>query len=196
MEIREVACDVCLRIREEFPREFLASDPAGFATMAAGCPVKQVYRFLGYELDPVRRVISRGGDLLPMAPKVVDTLRVLVEHAGEVVDKDTLMHAVWPDTSVVESSLTRNISLLRKILVQDGSSQVVIQTVSKRGYRFVPPVEVVAEMRHPDGAAALPPAAAIAAGWTRRQTLTFTGAALACAAVALMMGAIATAPGS
>ena len=108
-------------------------------------PAKRGYRFLGYDLDPVRRVIARDGDLLPMPPKVVDTLVVLVEHAGEVVDKDTLMHAVWPDTSVVESSLTRNISLLRKALGDGRTGENVIQTVSKRGYRFVPPVETVDE---------------------------------------------------
>ena len=111
--------------------------------------MKQLYRFLGYDLDPVHRVIARDGDLLPMPPKVVDTLLVLVERAGEVVDKDTLIHSVWPDTSVVESSLTRNISLLRKTLAQGGSSEVVIQTVSKRGYRFLPTVEIVQQPGEP-----------------------------------------------
>lgn len=121
-------------------------------------PAKRAYRFLGYDLDPVRRVIARDGELLPMPPKVVDTLIVLVEHAGEVVDKDTLMHAVWPDTSVVESSLTRNISLLRKALGDGRTGENIIQTVSKRGYRFVPPVETVDE--HDELAVVVAPAAA------------------------------------
>lgn len=105
-------------------------------------PGNQRYRFLGYEVDPIRRTIRRDGDLLLLAPKVIDTLVALLEHAGEVVDKDTLMRTVWPDTNVVESSLTRNISVLRKALAEDGHGAEIIQTVSKRGYRFVPAVTI------------------------------------------------------
>jgi DNA-binding winged helix-turn-helix (wHTH) protein/tetratricopeptide (TPR) repeat protein len=104
---------------------------------------RKIYRFLDYQLDATHRVISRGATLLSISPKVVDTLVVLVEHAGAVVDKDTLMRAIWPDTTVVESSLTRNISVLRKALAGGGSGEAIIQTVSKRGYRFLPPVEIL-----------------------------------------------------
>jgi DNA-binding winged helix-turn-helix (wHTH) protein/tetratricopeptide (TPR) repeat protein len=156
--------------------------------------VKQVYRFLGYDLDPVHRVIARDGDLLPMPPKVVDTLLVLVERAGEVVDKDTLIHSVWPDTSVVESSLTRNISLLRKTLAQDGSSEVVIQTVSKRGYRFLPTVEIVQQLgepadlnARPEPAAGVPTQSTVAARRIRAFGLGAGALALAAVAVALVV---------
>lgn len=147
---------------------------------------------MGYDLDPVRRVIVRDGELLPMPPKVVDTLIVLVEHAGEVVDKDTLMHAVWPDTSVVESSLTRNISLLRKALAEGGSGETIIQTISKRGYRFLPPVETADEddKRIAQPPAPLAPAVVgtdVRATPPLRRALAFTSAALL---IAAMVGAL------
>jgi DNA-binding winged helix-turn-helix (wHTH) protein/Flp pilus assembly protein TadD len=163
--------------------------------MGVRVPPKPVYRFLGYNLDPVRRVIARDGELLPMPPKVVDTLIVLVEHAGKVVDKDTLMHSVWPDTAVVESSLTRNISLLRKALAQDGNGETIIQTVSRRGYRFLPPVETADEnderIRLP-GARLDPAVAGTAAGATPplRRALALASAALVIAAI---VGAFLTA---
>jgi DNA-binding winged helix-turn-helix (wHTH) protein/tetratricopeptide (TPR) repeat protein len=122
-------------------------------------PEKRCYRFLGFQLDPVHRVLEREGELLAIPPKVVDTLIVLVERAGDIVDKGTLMHTVWPDTSVVESSLTRNISLLRRALAEGSHGEPVIQTVSKRGYRFLPRVEVIsdtAEALEPDAPAPLP----------------------------------------
>ena len=158
-------------------------------------PRKQLYRFLGYELDPARRVIVRDEELLAMPPKVVDTLIVLVERAGEVVDKDTLMHAVWPDTSVVDSSLTRNISLLRKALAGSGNGEAVIQTVSKRGYRFLPRVETIVEPNgtdvtaEPNAPAPLsnvsPPRAPAVRPPIR--VLVFTGLAVAVGILALVM---------
>jgi len=158
-------------------------------------PTKQLYRFLGYELDPARRLISRDGELLTMPPKVVDTLIVLVERAGEVVDKDTLIHAVWPDTSVVDSSLTRNISLVRKALAGSGSGEAVIQTVSKRGYRFLPHVETISEPNgtdvsaEPNTPAPLPDVSTPRAQAERpaMRVLVFTGLAVAAAMLALVM---------
>jgi DNA-binding winged helix-turn-helix (wHTH) protein len=128
-------------------KNFLAkrSPPHPSAGVECGVPGQRRYRFLGFQLDPVHRVLEREGELLAMPPKVVDTLIVLVERAGDIVDKDTLMHTVWPDTTVVESSLTRNISLLRKALAEGSNGEPVIQTVSKRGYRFLPRVEAISE---------------------------------------------------
>lgn len=149
---------------------------------------KKTYRFLDYRLDPAHRVIERAGELLPMPPKVVDTLIVLVENAGEVVDKETLFRTVWPDTSVVESSLTRNISLLRKTLAEGGNGETIIQTVSKRGYRFVPEVESVPE--HSDrgnGNLSFPsspvPATSATQNKLPRRALILAAAGLALAAV-------------
>src|ERR1019366_8617258 len=77
-------------------------------------------------------------------PKVVCTLLVLVRSAGRMVDKADLMKAVWPDTFVEEGALTRNISLLRKTLGDMGDEAAYIETIPKRGYRFVAPVRTVA----------------------------------------------------
>ena len=75
---------------------------------------------------------------------MVETLLVLVQNAGRMVDKNDLLKAVWPDTFVEEGALTRNISLLRKTLGDTGDNPSYIETIPKRGYRFVAPVRSVA----------------------------------------------------
>ena len=94
------------------------------------------YQFGKYRFDPHARVVLQGRERLPLTPKAVETLRVLVENAGSLVSTETLMNEVWPDAFVEEGSLTRNISDLRRAL----RSRTHIETVSKRGYRFVTPV--------------------------------------------------------
>lgn len=116
-----------------------ALEPAPTAT--SGAAQLPVYRFGHFRLCTSQRVVERDGTLVPLCPKVVDVLMVLVRHAGKIVDKDTLLREVWPGTFVAESGLTRNISVLRKALDEPDSAQSVIQTVSKRGYRFAAPIE-------------------------------------------------------
>jgi TolB-like protein/cytochrome c-type biogenesis protein CcmH/NrfG len=81
-----------------------------------------------------------------LTPKVFDTLANLVDHAGEVVSKEDLLHAVWPDTFVEETNLAQNVSVLRKAL----GDTSYIETVPKRGYRFVLPV-LLAPASEPEG---------------------------------------------
>src|SRR5712692_8625208 len=102
-----------------------------------GIPTKHIYEFGGFRLDTSERVLLRNGISVPLTPKVFDTLAVLVQKSGHVVVKDELMNQVWADSFVEESNLTQNIFVLRKVLgeTRDGSSY--IETVSKRGYRFV-----------------------------------------------------------
>src|SRR5262245_6689254 len=94
----------------------------------------EIYEFGSFRLDAARRLLYRDGQTVPLAPKVVDTLLVLVENAGSVVHKETLLRRVWPDTFVDENNLAQNISVLRRALENDGSR---IETVPKRGYRLV-----------------------------------------------------------
>jgi len=99
--------------------------------------MRTTYCFGAFVLDSSQRVVLRGSAIVPLPPKAVCILTLLVKNAGEVVDKDEIFAAVWPGTFVVESSLTKNISLLRKTLRDAGDGGPVIETVSKRGYRFV-----------------------------------------------------------
>ena len=105
------------------------------------------YRFGPFRFDAKGRVLFRGSKDLGLPPKAADTLLVLVTNAGEVVEKATLLDSVWVGMVVGEGSLTRTISILRKALGGDARSGAYIATVSKRGYRFVAPIEQAATDR-------------------------------------------------
>ena len=113
-----------------------------------------VYRFDAFELDPLRRTLSRAGEIIPLKPKVFDTLLVLVKNSGRVLGKDDLMGEVWPDAVVEEVNLAHNISLLRKALGQKAGETGFILTLPGRGYRFVADVtEIRPDDGQPNGAA-------------------------------------------
>lgn len=95
------------------------------------------YEFGRFRLKVAERVLLREGELVPLTPKVFDILVTLVEHGGQVVAKDDLMRRVWPNTFVEEGNLTQNISLLRKALGETPGGSQFIETVPRRGYRFV-----------------------------------------------------------
>jgi len=98
----------------------------------------KVFEFGPFRLDANSKLLSREGELIALPPKVLETLLILVENAGELVDKETLLSRVWPDTFVEENNLAQNISVLRRTLNDNGSPY--IETVPKKGYRFVAPV--------------------------------------------------------
>jgi len=106
-------------------------------------PAIEGYEFGPYRIDTGERLLHRGDELISLPPKVASTLLVLVRSAGRMVDKGDLMKEVWPDTFVEEGALTRNISLLRKTLGDTGEEAAYIETIPKRGYRFVAPVRPV-----------------------------------------------------
>ena len=110
--------------------------------MAETLETNRFYDFGPYRLDRQARVLLRDRTIVPLTPKVLDTLAVLVEHRGAVMSKDQLLKAVWPDTFVEESNLSQNVSVLRKALGQDPDNLTYIETVSKRGYRFVAEVRI------------------------------------------------------
>lgn len=89
-------------------------------------------------------VLLKDGVTVRLTPKVVLTLKTLVENAGEVVSKEQLLRSVWPDTYVEESNLAQNISVLRKALGTGPTGTAYIETVAKRGYRFTGEVHPVA----------------------------------------------------
>jgi Tol biopolymer transport system component/DNA-binding winged helix-turn-helix (wHTH) protein len=105
---------------------------------------KQLYEFGPFRLDVDERLLMRDGRITPLPPKVFDTLLVLVENCGRVVSKDELMQSLWPDTFVEESNLTQNISQLRRAMGDGAAGAQYIETIPKRGYRFVAGVQSLA----------------------------------------------------
>jgi len=102
---------------------------------------RQFHRFGIFTVDTDQKVLLRDGILLPLAPKVFDTLLILVEDSGRIVAKEVLMNRLWPDTFVEEANLTFNIQQLRKALGDDARHPRFIETVARRGYRFIAPLE-------------------------------------------------------
>src|SRR5271165_6285445 len=109
---------------------------------------KHFYAFGPFRLDSEKRVLVRDGTPIPLAPKAAEALLVLVQNAGRLVDKDDLMKRVWPDAFVEEGNLNKNVFFLRKVLGEWDGGREYIETVPKRGYRFVAPVS---EVTHAEG---------------------------------------------
>ena len=104
--------------------------------------IKQFYEFGSFRLDPAERLLLRQGEEIPLTPTFFNILLPLVENRGHVLEKQQLMQMVWPDRFVEEGNLTRNISTLRKILGDDPENPQYIETIPRRGYRFVAEVKV------------------------------------------------------
>ena len=101
------------------------------------------YEFDGFRLDPIERLLSFQAAPLQLEPKVFDLLIMLIQHNGHLIEKETLMQSIWPNTFVEESNLTRNISTLRRALEGVAAGHQFIETIPKHGYRFVAEVKEV-----------------------------------------------------
>ncbi len=119
-------------------------DPSGHHQNSAIAPVimteQASFQFGDFLLIPHERLLLREDARVPLTGKAFDLLLVLVRRSGHLVSKDELFQEVWPNRFVEEVNLSVNISAVRKALRPDGAA--FIQTVSKRGYRFVAPVLV------------------------------------------------------
>jgi len=102
-------------------------------------PPSGTFEFGPFRLDARKRVLWRGGRIVPLPPKALDLLVALVEQQGDVVRKQDLMQRVWPDTFVEEANLSVNVSALRKALGEQPGGRPYIETVPRRGYRFAAP---------------------------------------------------------
>lgn len=100
-------------------------------------PPGATLQFGSFRLDPARRVLWRGDELLPVAPRTVEILAALAERPFEVVSKEELLTRVWPDTFVEEANLSVNVSALRRALGTQADGRPFVQTVHRRGYRFL-----------------------------------------------------------
>ena len=111
-----------------------------------GQPAQRVtYEFGEFHVDAVQRLLrsSADGEPVPLTSKAFETLLYLVEHRGELIDKTTLMKAVWPNVVVEENNLNQSISALRRALGESALEHRFIVTVPGRGYRFVAPVKML-----------------------------------------------------
>src|ERR1700693_6012711 len=97
---------------------------------------KGLAKFGDFELDLEQRVLLKHGKPVPLPPKDIATLLILVEGRGQIVEKQELMERIWPGTFVEEGNLTRHVFNLRQVLADGKSDQSFIETVPKRGYRF------------------------------------------------------------
>ena len=105
-------------------------------------PDNHLYEFGPFALDARSRILLRDGVTVRLTPKAFETLLVLIHHGVQVVEKEQLLKEVWPDTFVEEGSLSRNIHELRKALGDDSSQPSYIETIPKRGYRFLAPLKI------------------------------------------------------
>jgi DNA-binding winged helix-turn-helix (wHTH) protein/Tfp pilus assembly protein PilF len=108
------------------------------------------YQFGPFVVDGAAYRLLEHGRVVPLSPKIIDLLLVLAGRASELVSKDDLFKALWPDVAVTDNALTQAVSELRQALRDDPAKPRYVQTVARRGYRFIAPVE-------PAGAAAGPP---------------------------------------
>lgn len=98
---------------------------------------KRFYLFGVFRIDVSERILYGPRGRVPLTPKAFDTLLALVEESGHVLGKVELMEKLWPDSFVEENNLVQNISALRKALAKDDGERKYIETVQRRGYRFV-----------------------------------------------------------
>lgn len=95
------------------------------------------YAFGPFRMDPVRRLLLRDNKSVPLPPKAFELLLLLVENNGQVMEKTELLECLWPGSVVEEANLSQTIYLLRRALADGTEGQQYIETIPKRGYRFV-----------------------------------------------------------
>src|SRR6478672_2706891 len=107
---------------------------------------RRFYEFGPFRLDPNRHRLFRGDEVVSLSPKAIQTLILLVENRGKLLERETLMDALWPHVIVEDANLTVAVSQLRKALNQNGDHAEFIETVPRIGYRFVADIcEVIKE---------------------------------------------------
>src|SRR5229473_5864138 len=111
--------------------------------------VRHFYEFGQFRLDADRHRLLRDGEVVPLSPKAVEALLVLVRNPGKPLEREELMQAVWANTFVEDANLTVAISHLRKALGQNGETAEYIETIPRVGYRFIAEVREIIEQPAP-----------------------------------------------
>lgn len=112
--------------------------------------IKHFYEFENFRLDLNERVLLRDGKPLFITPKVFHLLKILVEHHGHIVEKKNLLSEIWADSFVEDGNLTFNARMLRKALSDDAQHPRFIETVPRRGYRFIADVKEISPVQDSD----------------------------------------------
>src|SRR5438552_7450267 len=105
--------------------------------MGARLKSKHLYGFGSYRLEAQERVLRRDGQPVTLPPKDLETLLVLVERAGHIVEKEELLEKVWPGVFIEEGNLSRHVFNLRQVLGDSPDGRKYIETIPRRGYRIV-----------------------------------------------------------
>ena len=111
--------------------------------------MRHFYEFGPFRLDPEKHRLFYNGEPVQLPPKSVEALILLVRNHGRLLERETLIQAVWADAFVEDANLTVAISTLRKVLGQNGASTEYIETIPRVGYRFVAEVREVSDQRRP-----------------------------------------------
>jgi DNA-binding winged helix-turn-helix (wHTH) protein/tetratricopeptide (TPR) repeat protein len=111
-----------------------------------------MYQFGPYTLDPATYRLLRESEVIQLSPKIIDLLLYLVARQPALVSKEDLFKALWPDVAVTDNALTQAVSELRQALGDDPSKPAYIQTVARRGYRFIATVSVTPALASAAGA--------------------------------------------
>ncbi|MDP1570200.1 MAG: winged helix-turn-helix domain-containing protein, partial [Vicinamibacterales bacterium] len=98
------------------------------------------YLWDDFRLDAAGFRLERAGAPVPLEPKALDVLLLLVRRAGQLVTKQEIFHAVWPDVAVTDHALTRIVAQLRRALGDEARESRFIETVPTRGYRWIRPI--------------------------------------------------------
>jgi TolB-like protein/DNA-binding winged helix-turn-helix (wHTH) protein len=145
------------------------------------------FRIAAWLIEPQLNTVSKNGTTVHLEPKVMEVLVCLAGHAGKPVSKDQLLETVWPGTFVTDDVLVRAISELRRVFEDDARESRIIQTIPKRGYRLLVPVEAVSGERCPPPELQGQESATVGRNWHRRLALVLAGvAALLLTALAVL----------
>lgn len=106
--------------------------------------LQRIYEFGSFRLNVAERQLTEAGQPVALKPKVFDLLVVLIQNAGRLLEKDQLYQALWPDSIVEDVNLNVNVSALRKALGDEPHKPAFIETVPKKGYRFIASVRETA----------------------------------------------------
>ena len=111
--------------------------------LAARDVLARILRMLAFgpfRLDLRTYVLSKNGVMVPLSPKLAQVLACLADARGELITRELLLDRFWPDVNVTDNTLTRAIADIRKVLDDDPATPTFIQTLARRGYRFIAPV--------------------------------------------------------